>query len=102
MSIKSTLIAALTGTVLLSTAPAHAEFGDTLKKVKERGALACTGHNGSYMGLAEVDDKGNWKGFDIDLCRAVATAIFAAPPSVVLFVAGGCESFGICSNAAGG
>lgn len=76
MSIKSTLVAALAGTVLLSVAPAHAEFGDTLKKVKERGALACTGHNGSYMGLAEVDDKGNWKGFDIDLCHAVATAIF--------------------------
>ncbi len=76
MSIKPTLAAILAGTFLLSVAPAMAEYGDTLKKVKERGALSCTGHNGSYMGLAEVDDKGNWKGFDIDLCRAMATAVF--------------------------
>lgn len=56
--------------------PAHAELGKTLADVKARGALQCTGHNGSYLGLAEVDDKGNWKGFDIDLCRAVATTVF--------------------------
>ncbi|QKV20021.1 amino acid ABC transporter substrate-binding protein [Oricola thermophila] len=61
------------GTVI---SPAQAEVGKTLEEVKARGALHCTGHNGSYLGLAEVDDKGNWKGFDIDLCRAVATAIF--------------------------
>lgn len=59
-----------------SAAAVQAAEGDTLAKVKERGTLACTGHNGSYLGMAEVDAKGNWKGFDIDLCRAVATAIF--------------------------
>lgn len=79
MFIKSTIAAALAGALLLSVAPAHAEFGETLKKVRERGTLACTGHNGSYMGLAEVDDKGNWKGFDIDMCRAIAAAIFGTP-----------------------
>lgn len=56
--------------------PALADGSPTLDKIKERGAFNCTGHNGSYLGLAEVDDKGNWKGFDVDLCRAVATAIF--------------------------
>lgn len=55
---------------------AQAAVGDTLKTVKDRGSLVCTGHNGSFEGFAEVDDKGNWKGFDIDYCRAVATAIF--------------------------
>ena len=63
-------------TMLLTATAAHAEFGDTLKSVMERGALSCSGHNGSYPGMAEVDDKGNWKGFDIDLCRAMATAVF--------------------------
>lgn len=58
---------------------AHAELGETLKTVKERGTLECTGHNGSYLGFAEVDDQGNWKGLDIDMCRAVATAIFGSP-----------------------
>lgn len=61
---------------IAATLPSLAAEGDTLAKVKERGSLNCTGHNGSYPGLAEVDDKGNWKGLDIDLCRAVATAIF--------------------------
>ena len=56
--------------------PAHAESGDTLKAVKARGSLLCSGHNGSYLGFAEVDDKGQWRGYDIDLCRAMATAVF--------------------------
>lgn len=64
---------------------ANAAGGDTLKTVKDRGQLLCTGHNGSFEGFAEVDDKGNWKGFDIDYCRAVATAIFG-DPSKVTFV----------------
>ncbi|MBJ3775604.1 transporter substrate-binding domain-containing protein [Acuticoccus mangrovi] len=55
---------------------AEAANGDTLKAVKERGTLLCTGHNGSYLGFAEVDDEGKWHGFDIDLCRAFAMAIF--------------------------
>ena len=63
-------------TMVLAATAAHAEFGDTLKGVTERGALSCTGHNGSYPGLAEIDDQGNWRGFDIDMCRALATAIF--------------------------
>jgi general L-amino acid transport system substrate-binding protein len=59
--------------------PAEAAGGKTLETVKARGMLQCTGHDGSYLGFAEVDDKGNWKGMDIDLCRAVATAIFGDP-----------------------
>jgi general L-amino acid transport system substrate-binding protein len=70
------LVALSAVVALLFTSPVYAEFGATLEKVKERGALACTGHNGSYPGMAEVDNKGNWKGFDIDMCRAMATAVF--------------------------
>jgi general L-amino acid transport system substrate-binding protein len=60
---------------LVSLAPFNVS-ADTLSDVKQRGALNCTGHNGSFPGFAEVDDQGNWKGFDIDLCRGLATAIF--------------------------
>ncbi|RAZ91080.1 amino acid ABC transporter substrate-binding protein [Mesorhizobium hawassense] len=60
-------------------APAEAAGGKTLETVKARGVLNCTGHDGSYLGFAEVDDKGNWKGMDIDLCKAVATAVFGDP-----------------------
>ncbi len=42
--------------VVVVSAPAMAASGDTLKTVKERGSLRCTGHNGSFLGFAEVDD----------------------------------------------
>lgn len=59
---------------------AHAEDpGKTLAAVKARGVLQCTGHDGSYLGFAEVDDKGNWKGMDIDLCKAIAAATLGDP-----------------------
>lgn len=63
---------------------AQAEQGDTLKAVKERGVLNCTSGDGNYEGFHEVDDKGVWKGVDIDHCRAVATAIFGNPDQVKL------------------
>ncbi|WP_050526836.1 amino acid ABC transporter substrate-binding protein [Pseudorhodobacter aquimaris] len=71
---KLTAIAGL-GVAALAT-PAMANVGPTLEQVKARGSLECSGHNGSFLGFAEVDDKGAWKGLDIDLCRAVAVAIF--------------------------
>ncbi|RUZ74208.1 amino acid ABC transporter substrate-binding protein [Mesorhizobium sp. M7A.F.Ca.US.006.01.1.1] len=61
------------------SAPAQAAGGKTLETVKARGVLNCTGHDGSRLGFAEVDDKGNWRGMDIDLCKAVATAVFGDP-----------------------
>ncbi|ANQ24698.1 ABC transporter substrate-binding protein [Vibrio natriegens] len=51
-------------------------FGSTLKNVKKNGALNCSGHNGSFPGFAELDNQGKWKGFDVELCKALATAIF--------------------------
>lgn len=74
--------AAVTATLTLGGGMASAGIGDTLKAVKARGNLLCTGHDGSYLGFAEVDDKGEWKGIDIDLCRSVATAIFGDPSKV--------------------
>lgn len=59
--------------------PTESIKSETLKAVLSRGALNCPGHNGSYLGFAEIDDKGNWKGLDIDLCRAMATAVFGTP-----------------------
>jgi len=61
---------------------AIAESGETLKTAQERGTLLCTGHNGSFKGFAEVDDKGNWQGLDIDLCRALAAAVLGSSEAV--------------------
>jgi len=51
----------------------------TVKTIKDRGTLLCSGHNGSYFGFVEVNDKNEWKGLDIDLCRALTTAILGDP-----------------------
>lgn len=77
--LKTALVA---GALALSGQAAFAANGDTLKTVQARGTLNCPGHNGSYLGFAEVDDKGVWKGLDIDLCRAIGTAIFGDPAKV--------------------
>ncbi len=47
----------------------------TLKTVKDRGVLQC-GANGQLAGFGMPDPQGNWTGFDVDFCRAVAAAIF--------------------------
>ena len=51
----------------------------TVKAIQDRGTLLCSGHNGSYFGFVEVNDKNEWKGLDIDLCRAMTTAILGDP-----------------------
>ena len=51
----------------------------TLTQIQERGTLLCSGHNGSYFGFVEVNDQNEWKGLDIDLCRALTTAILGDP-----------------------
>ena len=60
------------------TASADVDPGSKLITVLERGSLLCSGHNGSFLGFAEVDDSGNWKGVDIDLCRALAAGLFGS------------------------
>jgi general L-amino acid transport system substrate-binding protein len=53
----------------------------TLKAVKDRGQLVC-GANGSLAGFGIPDPQGNWTGFDVDFCRAIAAAIFNDPSKV--------------------
>lgn len=64
--------------VMLSAQAGQAQVaqGSRLNTVLERGSLLCSGHNGSFLGFAEVDNQGNWKGVDIDLCRALAAGLF--------------------------
>lgn len=46
-----------------------------LSKVKARGHLNCGASQG-IPGLSRPDEKGVWRGFDADVCRAVAAAVF--------------------------
>ncbi|MGD0147601.1 MAG: amino acid ABC transporter substrate-binding protein [Xanthobacteraceae bacterium] len=59
----------------------QAAGAQTLKAVKDRGQLAC-GANGSLAGFGIPDPQGNWTGFDVDFCRAIAAAIFNDPTKV--------------------
>src|SRR4029078_9496138 len=60
---------------------ANAASGATLDDVKKKGFVQCGVHTG-LIGFAAPDDAGEWKGFDIDYCRAVAAAIFGDPKAV--------------------
>jgi general L-amino acid transport system substrate-binding protein len=59
----------------------QAAGAQTLKAVKDRGQLVC-GANGSLAGFGIPDPQGNWTGFDVDFCRAIAAAIFNDPTKV--------------------
>ncbi|MBK8175400.1 MAG: amino acid ABC transporter substrate-binding protein [Rhodospirillales bacterium] len=48
--------------------------GTTLDAVKARGELICGVHTSLY-GFGYPDEKGAWRGIDIDMCRAVAAAV---------------------------
>ena len=61
---------------ILSTAP-DAWAGQTLDAVKQKGFVQCGVASTGIPGFATVDDRNEWKGLDIDVCRAVAAAVFA-------------------------
>ncbi len=73
--------------VTLLVAGAAASFlaasasASTLDDVKAKGFIQC-GVNTGLLGFAAPDDAGNWKGFDVDYCRAVAAAVFNDPNAV--------------------
>ncbi|MGV8929134.1 MAG: amino acid ABC transporter substrate-binding protein [Brevundimonas sp.] len=46
----------------------------TLANIKRRGRLNCGVHEG-LVGFAYTDNRGEWRGFDIDFCRALAAAV---------------------------
>ncbi len=62
-------------------APSLASAQATLKAVKDRGELVC-GVNQGLPGFGAQNDKGEWSGFDVDFCRAIAAAIFDDPKKV--------------------
>jgi general L-amino acid transport system substrate-binding protein len=67
--------------LVVSLGPAHRADAQTLKAVKERGTLNC-GVSQGLLGFSSMDDKSAWTGFDVDICRAVAAAVFGDPAKV--------------------
>jgi len=63
----------LAATLVVASGALHAE--STLNAVKAKGYVQC-GVNTGLAGFSQPDSKGVWKGLDVDMCRAVAAAVF--------------------------
>ena len=72
---KRLIHGAAVASLVLAGGVSSAFAGATFDAVKARGELICGVHTGLY-GFGAPDDKGVWKGLDIDMCRAVAAAVF--------------------------
>lgn len=78
-SIKAGFVAFMIATLLM--VPMAALAGETLDAVKARGYLT-VGVNGALYGFGMPDEKGVWRGLDVDTGRAIATAIFGDPEKI--------------------
>ncbi|MBI3709132.1 MAG: transporter substrate-binding domain-containing protein, partial [Proteobacteria bacterium] len=63
--------------VQVAQTPASPPIGAsaTFDAVRQRGIIQC-GVNTGAAGFALPDAQGNWRGLDVDVCRAVAAAMF--------------------------
>jgi len=77
------LIAAAIATGLLAAcgSPGEQRRASRLETVKARGKLFC-GISGELPGFSFVDADGNYSGLDVDVCRAIAAALFNDPEAV--------------------
>lgn len=65
----------LIATLLALLFTASAQAGPTLEAVRGKGFLRC-GVSEGLPGFSEADAQGNYRGLDVDVCRAVAAAVF--------------------------
>ncbi|MFA3920431.1 amino acid ABC transporter substrate-binding protein [Ruegeria hyattellae] len=69
------------GAATVATLAAGAAMAGTADDVKARGKLNC-GVTTGLAGFAAPDANGEWKGFDVSMCRAVAAAVLGDPNAV--------------------
>jgi general L-amino acid transport system substrate-binding protein len=70
----------------------HAANAGTLDDVRQRGMLNC-GVSQGLFGFSERNSNGQWSGFDVDFCRAVAGAIFGDATKVTFVPLSASERF---------
>lgn len=71
-------------TIASQAGPDRVVTSATLTSIKQRGRLNC-GVNQGLVGFAYTDNRGEWRGFDVDFCRALAAAVLG-DASAVRFV----------------
>ena len=67
--------AMVAGALALACATQPAIAGPTLDAVKKKGFVQC-GLTDGVSGFSATNSKGEWEGMDVDICRAVAAAVF--------------------------
>lgn len=75
------MAAGLACALSLAMPSAHAQMIETLQAVRDRGFLIC-GATNPLPGFAQQDAQGRWSGFDVDLCRGIAAAVFGDPNKI--------------------
>jgi general L-amino acid transport system substrate-binding protein len=91
----------LVATVALATlTAAGAASAGTLEDVKARGVLRCVVSTG-IAGFAYPDASGNWKGFDIDFCRATAAAVLGDASKIKAVTSTGKTRFTLLNSGEG-
>ncbi|MCM1981513.1 amino acid ABC transporter substrate-binding protein [Lyngbya confervoides] len=79
---KFTVAAVLLGAILSSCGgTADSGSNSQLQRIQDRGVLKC-GVSGELPGFSFIQPDGNYAGLDVDICRAVAAAIFDDPSKV--------------------
>jgi general L-amino acid transport system substrate-binding protein len=68
------------------------EVSPTLAAVRKRGYVACGVHPG-LPGFAFPDARGQWRGFDVDICRALAAATLGDAAKVRFTIIEGRDRF---------
>lgn len=74
MRITTLLLGGIAATTLAMAGDAQA--GATFDNVKSKGFVQCGVNSSGLPGFATVDAQNNWAGLDVDLCKAVAAAVF--------------------------
>jgi general L-amino acid transport system substrate-binding protein len=57
----------------------------SLQDIERSGQLKCSVASGGFYGFSELDNRGNWRGFDVELCNALAIAIFGTKSQLTLY-----------------
>ena len=67
-------------------------YSSTFDRVKKRGYVIC-GTNDEFPGFSQemwhLEDGNRWEGFDVDICRAVAAAMFGDADAIEFTIVNG-------------
>jgi general L-amino acid transport system substrate-binding protein len=74
LSLVLVIVLASLSVVVAQDAP-EVQLGPITQAVIDRGELVCGANKAGLAGFAVVNDAGEWEGFDIDICRAIAAAV---------------------------